>query len=112
VLDGIRSECLVFIFLILFASVEALFILYILSLLYAFCRFFYAFLCSLFFWQAKAVLLEVIKLAPNLPDSYHTLGLVCSSLQDYKRAMSFYLIAAHLTPKDASLWKRIFTWSM
>lgn len=62
--------------------------------------------------KAKAVLLEVIKLAPNLPDSYHTLGLVCSSLQDYKRAMSFYLIAAHLTPKDSSLWKRIFTWSI
>ncbi|CAJ1933813.1 unnamed protein product [Sphenostylis stenocarpa] len=62
--------------------------------------------------KAKAVLLEVVKLAPNLPDAYHTLGLVCSSLQDYKRAMSFYLIAAHLTPKDSSLWKRIFTWSI
>ncbi|KAL2329125.1 hypothetical protein Fmac_022552 [Flemingia macrophylla] len=62
--------------------------------------------------KAKAVLLEVVRLAPNLPDSYHTLGLVYSSLQDYKRAMGFYMIAAHLTPKDSSLWKMIFTWSI
>ncbi|RDX98421.1 General transcription factor 3C polypeptide 3, partial [Mucuna pruriens] len=62
--------------------------------------------------KAKAVLHEVVRLAPNLPDAYHTLGLVHSTLQDYKRAMSFYMIAAHLTPKDSSLWKTIFTWSI
>ncbi|KAK7303705.1 hypothetical protein RJT34_14618 [Clitoria ternatea] len=62
--------------------------------------------------KAIAVLHEVVRLAPNLPDSYHTLGLVYSSLEDYKRAMDFYMIAAHLTPKDSSLWKLLFTWSI
>lgn len=62
--------------------------------------------------QAISILHEVIRLAPNLPDSYHTLGLVYSSLKDYKKAMNFYMIAALLTPKDSSLWKMLFTWSM
>ncbi|KAG5037547.1 hypothetical protein JHK86_018387 [Glycine max] len=61
--------------------------------------------------QAKAVLHEVIRLAPKLHESYRILGLVYTSLQDYERAMAFYLIAAHLNPKDSSLWKMIFTWS-
>ncbi|KAH1224348.1 General transcription factor 3C polypeptide 3 [Glycine max] len=58
------------------------------------------------------VLREVIRLAPNLHESYHTLGLVYTSLQDYKRAMALYLIAAHLDAKESSLWKTIFTWSI
>ncbi|KAH1224350.1 General transcription factor 3C polypeptide 3 [Glycine max] len=62
--------------------------------------------------KAKAVLREVIRLAPNLHESYHTLGLVYTSLQDYKRAMALYLIAAHLDAKESSLWKTIFTWSI
>ncbi|KAH1141314.1 hypothetical protein GYH30_032515 [Glycine max] len=62
--------------------------------------------------RAKAVLCEVIRLAPNLHESYHTLGLVYTSLQDYKRAMALYLIAAHLDPKESPLWKTIFTWSI
>ncbi|KAK7396720.1 hypothetical protein VNO78_17878 [Psophocarpus tetragonolobus] len=62
--------------------------------------------------KAKAVLLEVVRLAPNLPDSYRSLGYVYSSLQDYDRAMGFKMIAAHLTPKDSSLWKEIFAWSI
>ncbi|KAG2398024.1 uncharacterized protein HKW66_Vig0137400 [Vigna angularis] len=63
--------------------------------------------------EAKDVLLEVIKLAPNVADSYHTLGLVCNSLQDDKGAMTFYLIAALLNPtKYSSLWEMIFSWSI
>ncbi|KAI9115356.1 hypothetical protein K1719_013675 [Acacia pycnantha] len=62
--------------------------------------------------EAISILHEVIRLAPNLPDSYHTLGLVYSSLKDYKKAMNFYMIAALLTPKDSSLWKMLFTWSI
>ncbi len=55
---------------------------------------------------------EVIRLAPNLPDPYHTLGLVQKALGDDKKASNFYMIAAHLTPKDSSLWRQLFTWSM
>ncbi|CAL0324315.1 unnamed protein product [Lupinus luteus] len=62
--------------------------------------------------QAIAVLHEVVRLAPNLPDPYHTLGLVYRSLKDYKKATGFYMIAAHLTPKDSSLWELLFTWSI
>ncbi|KAF3777926.1 General transcription factor 3C polypeptide 3, partial [Nymphaea thermarum] len=61
---------------------------------------------------ALNVLKEVVRLAPNLADSYHTLGLVYSAIGDKKKALNFYMIAAHLTPKDAFLWKRLVDWSM
>lgn len=63
-------------------------------------------------FQAIAVLNEVVRLAPNLPDSYHTLGLIYTALEDEKKAMDFYMIAASLRPKDASLWELLYTWSM
>jgi general transcription factor 3C polypeptide 3 (transcription factor C subunit 4) len=55
---------------------------------------------------------EVVRLESNLPESYHTLGLVYNAIGDYEKEMGFYMIAAHLTPKDSSLWKRLFAWSM
>lgn len=55
---------------------------------------------------------EVIRLSPNLPDSYHRLGLIYSQMGDKKRALDFYMLAAHLTPKDVSLWKVLVTLSM
>ncbi|KAL2539019.1 tetratricopeptide repeat (TPR)-containing protein [Forsythia ovata] len=62
--------------------------------------------------EAISVLNEVIRLAPNLSDPYHTLGLIYNEMGDKKRALNFYMIAAHLTPKDASLWKPLITWSI
>ncbi|XP_043690462.1 general transcription factor 3C polypeptide 3 isoform X2 [Telopea speciosissima] len=62
--------------------------------------------------EAISVLKEVVRLAPNLPDSYHTLGLVHNAIGDKKKALNFYMIAAHLSPKDPSLWKLLFTWSI
>ncbi|CAN4098039.1 unnamed protein product [Withania somnifera] len=62
--------------------------------------------------EAKCVLREVIRLSPNLPDPYHTLGLIYNAMGDKKRAMNFYMLAAHLSPKDASLWKILVAWSM
>lgn len=58
------------------------------------------------------VLHEVIRLAPNLPDPYHTLGLVHEALGDYKKASHCCMIAARLKPKDPTLWKPLFTWSI
>ncbi|XP_042015156.1 general transcription factor 3C polypeptide 3-like isoform X1 [Salvia splendens] len=58
-----------------------------------------------YFDKGICLLHEVIRLAPNLSDPYHTLGLIYSAIDDNKRAMIFYMIAAHLNPKDASLWK-------
>ncbi|XP_059299491.1 uncharacterized protein LOC132052132 isoform X1 [Lycium ferocissimum] len=62
--------------------------------------------------EAKRVLREVIRLSPNLPDPYHTLGLIYNAMGDKKRAMNFYMLAAHLSPKDASLWKLLVAWSI
>ncbi|GAV70840.1 TPR_1 domain-containing protein/TPR_9 domain-containing protein [Cephalotus follicularis] len=62
--------------------------------------------------EAISVLLEVIRLAPSLPDSFHTLGLVYQALGNTERAMTSYWFAAHLRPKDASLWELLFTWSI
>ncbi|KAL9171749.1 hypothetical protein ABFS82_03G001400 [Erythranthe guttata] len=64
------------------------------------------------FEEAIRVLKEVIRLAPNLSDSYHTLGLIYTAMGDKKRALNFYMIAAHLNPKDASLWKLLVTRSI
>ncbi|CAJ2647463.1 unnamed protein product [Trifolium pratense] len=61
---------------------------------------------------AISVLHEVVRLESNLPESYHTLGLVYNAIGDYEKEMGFYMIAAHLTPKDSSLWKRLFAWSI
>uniref|UniRef100_A0A1S3XGB5 General transcription factor 3C polypeptide 3-like n=1 Tax=Nicotiana tabacum TaxID=4097 RepID=A0A1S3XGB5_TOBAC len=61
--------------------------------------------------EAIHVLNEVIRLSPNLPDPYHTLGLIYNAIGDKKRSMDFYMLAAHLAPKDASLWKLLVDWS-
>ncbi|KAI8569494.1 hypothetical protein RHMOL_Rhmol02G0283400 [Rhododendron molle] len=62
--------------------------------------------------EAICVLKEVIRVAPNLSDPYHTLGLIYCKIGDKKRALNFYVLAAHLTPKDSSLWKLLVTWSI
>ncbi|GFY99697.1 hypothetical protein Acr_13g0010970 [Actinidia rufa] len=62
--------------------------------------------------EAICVLKEVVRIAPNLPDPYHTLGLVYNAVGNKKKALNFYMLAAHLTPKDPSLWKLLVTWSI
>nr|KAJ0210758.1 hypothetical protein LSAT_V11C400208630 [Lactuca sativa] len=62
--------------------------------------------------EAIPILREIIRVSPNLPDSYHTLGLIYNAIGDKMRSVNFYMIAVHLTPKDASLWKLLVTWSM
>ncbi|KAJ6360843.1 hypothetical protein OIU77_004794 [Salix suchowensis] len=60
--------------------------------------------------EALMVLSEVVKQAPLVADSYHTLGLVHKALGNTEKAMKFYRIAAFLRPKDSSLWKLLFSW--
>jgi general transcription factor 3C polypeptide 3 (transcription factor C subunit 4) len=64
------------------------------------------------FDEAVELLKEVVRLAPNVADSYHTLGLLYDAKGDRDKALNFYMIAAHLTPKDIVLWKRLASWSM
>ncbi|XP_051148860.1 uncharacterized protein LOC127263720 [Andrographis paniculata] len=62
--------------------------------------------------EAINALKEVIRLAPNLVDPYRTLGLIYSDMNDKKKALNCYIIAAQLAPKDASLWKLLCSWSI
>ena len=42
---------------------------------------------------------DVIRLAPNMPDAYHTLGMLHEAENDPLKAINLYMIAAHLTPR-------------
>ncbi|KAL2936929.1 General transcription factor 3C polypeptide 3 [Bienertia sinuspersici] len=62
--------------------------------------------------DAISLLNKVVRLAPNLPDPYHTLGLVYNSMGDKKKSLDCYLIAAYVGPRDSPLWKLLVTWSI
>ena len=53
------------------------------------------------------MLQEVVRQAPAVADPYHTLGLIYEDMVDSKKALEFYMIAAHITPKDPATWKRL-----
>ena len=52
--------------------------------------------------EAIVLLLEVIKGAPNLPDAYHTLGLLYEAQGDAEKSVNFFMISAHLS--KVQLW--------
>ena len=49
--------------------------------------------------EAVELLLEVVRLAPNAADPYHTLGNIFEVKGDHRKALDFFMIAAHLPPK-------------
>lgn len=51
------------------------------------------------FELAIPLLQDVIKLAPALSDPYKTLGLCHEQSGNSRRALDFYMITAHMTPK-------------
>ena len=57
--------------------------------------------------KAHGLLVEVVRRAPNLHDAYDLLGLVHEGLGNKRKAVNFFMIAAHLSPKDSSLWERV-----
>lgn len=57
--------------------------------------------------QATECALTAIRLAPQVADSYQTLGMIYSDLNDRKTAREYFMIAAHMTRTDAGLWKRL-----
>lgn len=62
--------------------------------------------------QAIPLLEEVVRIAPNLPDAYYILGLIYDAMGNRKKALNFHMIAAHLSPKDPALWRKLIAWSM
>lgn len=50
---------------------------------------------------------EVIRLAPNVPDSYQTLALIHEALDQPQKALDFMLIAAHMGKREAEPWRRL-----
>ncbi|CAG8470622.1 4335_t:CDS:10, partial [Cetraspora pellucida] len=57
--------------------------------------------------EAIAILQEVVKMDPNIHIAWFTLGTIQDEMGCPDKALQLYLVAAHLTPKDASLWKRL-----
>ncbi|CAG8801172.1 19668_t:CDS:2, partial [Gigaspora rosea] len=56
---------------------------------------------------AIATLQEVVKIDPNIHIAWFTLGTIQDERGCSDKALQLYLVAAHLTPKDGALWKRL-----
>lgn len=49
--------------------------------------------------EALAQLMEVVRLSPNAAEAYHTIGTIYEAKGNPRRALDFYMIAAHLPPR-------------
>ncbi|OEL24302.1 General transcription factor 3C polypeptide 3 [Dichanthelium oligosanthes] len=59
------------------------------------------------FNEAIPILHEIVRIAPNLPDSYYLLGSIYSETGELDKAINFLMLAAYVSPKDASLWRKL-----
>lgn len=57
--------------------------------------------------EAAQLFMDAIRLAPQFPDAYTSLGLLYETIGDARKSLNFYLFAAHLTRKDKESWKRV-----
>ena len=57
--------------------------------------------------RAIELLTEVIRLIPNEPDAYATLGTIYSELKNDKKALDFLMISAHLEPGNKEKWNNL-----
>nr|CAG8454082.1 7994_t:CDS:10 [Entrophospora candida] len=57
--------------------------------------------------KAIEVLQEVIKIDPNIHSAWFTLGTIQDEIGCLEKALQLYLVAAHPTPHDGALWKRL-----
>ena len=60
------------------------------------------------FQQATQLLKEVVRAAPGLPHSYHTLGLIYEQTGQPHKALKLFMMAAHLSGRrDAQQWRQL-----
>ena len=59
------------------------------------------------FQQALQLLLEVVRISPGLPHPYQTLGLIYEEVGQHKKALRLFMMAAHLSKKDAVQWRHL-----
>jgi hypothetical protein len=52
-----------------------------------------------------SLLVEVIRSVPNLPDPYRTLGALHEVMGDERKALNFYIIAAHMGTARKVCWR-------
>lgn len=64
------------------------------------------------FSEAVKILLELIKQAPKAPDPYNTLGLIHEEINQQRKALKFYKIAALFNPKKPLRWKSLAQMAM
>jgi tetratricopeptide (TPR) repeat protein len=57
--------------------------------------------------EAVSALLEVVRLAPDCFEPYHTLGMVFEEMGQMDKSLGYFMLAAHLNPRNLDLWKRI-----
>eukprot|EP00803_Ostreobium_quekettii_P007609 evm.model.scf_98.11 EVM.evm.TU.scf_98.11 scf_98:86739-94967(-) len=57
--------------------------------------------------EASRLCMDVIRLAPNTADAFHTMGMIMEAKGNPRRALDYFMIAVHMTPGDLSLWKRL-----
>jgi general transcription factor 3C polypeptide 3 (transcription factor C subunit 4) len=64
------------------------------------------------FQSATEALKKVIQISPTVHQAWFTLGMIHDEMQEPNKAMHLYLVAAHLTPKDADLWRKLAVTSL
>lgn len=59
------------------------------------------------FKEAIPILHEIVRIAPNFPNSYNLLGSIYKENGEIDKAINFVMLAAYVSPKDVSLWKKL-----
>ncbi|KAF9138688.1 transcription factor TFIIIC subunit tfc4 [Mortierella sp. GBA39] len=57
--------------------------------------------------QAVDYFQQVIVTHPNVFQAWNIMGVIQEELGNTEKALQLYLVAAHLTPKDGTLWKKL-----
>lgn len=59
------------------------------------------------FKEAIPILHEIVRIAPNLPNSYNLLGSIYKENGEIDKAINFVMLAAYVSPKDVSMWRKL-----